>query len=135
MAQPQYPKTIAMAKVQFIQQLQALGHTVQELVAANRFFQVINYEIPVGRFRGQKVRLAFEVQESFPMDAPSGPHFSMQLHALHPGNDLPHPFGGVHNSPLGVDWQYWSRPFNEWAGTDKTVKTYLTHIKHLLETA
>jgi hypothetical protein len=123
-----------MAKVQFIQQLQALGYTVQELGAQNRLFQAIDYEIPVGRFRGKKVRLAFEVQESFPMDAPSGPHFSPQLLALHPENDLPHPAGGVHNSPLGADWQYWSRPFNEWPTTEKTVKAYMKHINHLLET-
>ena len=124
-----------MAKAQFIQELQALGHTAQELVAENRRFLVFDYEIPVGRFRGRSVQLGLEVQESYPMDAPPGPHFSQQLLPIHPQNDIPHPFGGVHNSPLGVDWQYWSRPFNEWAGTDKTVKTYLTHIKHLLETA
>ena len=124
-----------MAKVHFIEQLEALGHTVQELVAENRTFQVFDYEIPVGRFRGQKVRLALEVQESFPMDAPSGPHFSPMLLELHPKNDLPHPAGCIHNSPLGADWQYWSRPLNEWPSMGKTVKAYMTHINHLLETA
>jgi Prokaryotic E2 family E len=124
-----------MAKAKFIQELQALGYTVQELVAENRCFQVFDYLIPVGRFRGQKVRIGLEVQESFPMDAPPGPHFSPKLLPLHPGNDIPHPFGGVHASPLGADWQYWSRPFNEWAQTNKTVKTYFTQINHLLDTA
>ena len=112
----------------------ALGYSVQELVAENRAFQVFDYEIPVGRFRGQSVRIGLEVKESYPMDAPPGPHFSPQLQPIYPHNDKPHPYGGVHNSPLGAEWQYWSRPFNEWPGTEKTAKVYFTHINHLLET-
>ena len=129
---PQYLNSIAMAKSDFVQQLQALGYYAQELAVQGRIFQVFDYQVPVGRFAGQTVRLGLEVRESFPMDAPPGPHFAPHLLGINTGGV--HPVGGIHNSPLGAEWQYWSRPFSEWAQTDKTARIYLAHIKHLLDT-
>jgi hypothetical protein len=122
-----------MARTDFIEQLQALGYTVQEPAQPLHAYVVFEYEIPVGRLRGQKVWLGLLPMDSFPMDAPTGPHFSPHLLPVTGGGGT-HPTGGVHPSPLGAEWQYWSRPFKEWNRTDKTVKTYLSHIKNLLAT-
>lgn len=121
-----------MARTDFTNQLQALGISAQLLDVSGRTFVVFDYTIPVGRFYGKNVRLALEVRDSFPMDPPPGPHFNAQLMTVGIGGG--HPYGGIHASPLGADWQYWSRPFSEWATTDKSARTYLAHLKNLLAT-
>jgi len=120
-----------MARTDFISQLQALHYTVQEPAPG---FVSFEYEIPVGKFQGQKVEIGLEVTNSFPLNPPPGPHFSPHLLPVTGGGGS-HPYGAIHNSPLGPNWQYWSRPFvNHWNHTDKTVKTYLAHIRNLLAT-
>lgn len=120
-----------MAKIDFVQQLQALGYHVQEPVSN---FLVIEFEVPVGRFIGQKVSMAFQVTDTFPMSPPPGPHIKPCLLPTTGGGGC-HPYGAIHGSPLGGDWQYWSRPFtNHWNTTDRSVKTYLGHIKNLFAT-
>jgi Prokaryotic E2 family E len=120
-----------MAKLDFISQLQALGYVVQEPVTD---FVSFEYEISVGKFIGQKVWMALQVTEGFPMNAPPGPHFKPHLLPITGGGGV-HPLGAIHTSPLGTEWQYWSRPFNnEWNRTDRTVKSYLAHIRNLFAT-
>lgn len=120
-----------MAKLDFIHQLQALGYKVEEPQPG---FISYEYEIPVGRFVGQKVTVAFQVDDSFPMNPPPGPHFKPRLLPITGGGGA-HPFGAIHASQLGQDWQYWSRPFTaHWNTSDRTVRTYLGHIKNLLAT-
>ncbi len=120
-----------MAKLDFINQLQALDYIVQEPAPG---FVSFEYEIPVGKFTGQKVWMSLQVLDSFPMNAPPGPHFKPHLLPVSGGGGV-HPYGAIHGSPLGAEWQYWSRPFNnEWNRTDKTVKSYLAHIRNLFAT-
>jgi len=119
-----------MAKIDFVKQLQALGYTVIE-PAIN--FVSFEYEIPVGKFNGKKVLIAFQVDDSFPMNPPPGPHFKPQLLPITGGGGS-HPFGAIHNSQLGGEWQYWSRPFKDWNKTDRNVKSYMSHIRNLLAT-
>ena len=61
-------------------------------------------------------------------------HLSPPPLPFHPAQDVPHPVGGVHTSPFGPDWQYWSRPFHQWGQTDRTAKSYMAFIRHLFET-
>jgi hypothetical protein len=117
-----------MARKDFVDQLRALEYAVEERDENRLAFR---YTVGVGKFRGQEIWLGFVVSEDFPLSPPSGPHVSPRLLPLHPGNDLPHPLGGVHESPFGPDWEYWSRPFPGWAMTDRTVVTYLGHIRDL----
>lgn len=120
-----------MAKADFVNQLQALGYVVQEPAPD---FLFIEYQIPVGRFIGQKVGMAFQVNDSFPMNPPPGPHIKPHLLPITGGGGT-HPYGAIHGSPLGPEWQYWSRPFfKHWNTTDKSVKSYLAHIKNLFAT-
>jgi len=115
----------------FINQLQALGYHVQEL--ANDFLS-FEFDIPVGKFYGQRVHIALQIHDNFPMNPPPGPHFKPHLLPVTGGGGS-HPLGAIHTSPLGTEWQYWSRPFSShWNTTDRTVRTYLAHIKNLLAT-
>lgn len=119
-----------MAKSDFISGLEALDYSFQEPALD---FVSIDYEIPLGKFAGQIVTMAFQVREKFPMEPPPGPHFKPHLLPVTGGGGT-HPFGAIHTSPLGAEWQYWSRPFKDWNRTDRTVKTYLAHIRNLFAT-
>lgn len=120
-----------MSKIDFINQLQALGYNAEEPQPG---FVSFIYEIQIGEFVGQKVMMAFQVDDSYPMNPPPGPHFKPHLLPITGGGGT-HPFGAIHPSALGADWQYWSRPFTaHWNTSDRTAKTYLGHIKNLLAT-
>jgi hypothetical protein len=114
-----------MAKLDFVTELTALGFIVQEPIAHHVCFL---YEVPVGKNIGKKIMLGFIVQDDFPMNCPTGPHFkSIGLDGwIEPPN-------AIHASSFGGDWRYWSRPFTMyWNNSDRKVKTYLAHIKNLL---
>ncbi len=122
-----------MTQQDFVDGLLALGHNPKEM-GANRW--AFEYEIPVGKFIGKRIQLGFEVASDFPATPPSGPHI---FPTLLPNNteSKTHPLGGVSKSKFGQegeDWQYWSRPFPNWASTNRSVKTYMAHIRHLFET-
>lgn len=120
-----------MARQDFIDQLKALGY-VPEDRGENRV--CFPYTIPVGKFLDTKIMLGFVVGEDFPATPPGGLHVSPHLLPFNTSSNV-HPMGGIHNnSPFGADWQYWSRPFPGWANTDRTVRTYMAHIRHLFET-
>jgi hypothetical protein len=105
---------------EFARQLRDLGHQVTELPDSNVRFP---WKIPMGRLMGQVITLGFTVPADFPVTPPGGPCLTPALH---------HPAGAVHAAPaFGPDWVYWSRPFPGWAGTDRTVRTYLAHIRRL----
>lgn len=119
-----------MARQDFITQLQQLGYTVEDR-GENRI--AFPYKVPVGRFLGQDIWLGFVVGDDFPLNPPSGPHVSPQLLPLNTVTNV-HPAGGIHPSLFGPEWEYWSRPFPEWHTTDRSVRTYLSHIRHLVDT-
>lgn len=113
-----------MAKLDFIEELKALGFIVHELDSLKVSFE---FEIPVGKNIGKKLLIGFEVQNDYPMSCPPGPHFKSMgiLDWIEPPNN-------IHSSGFGSEWKYWSRPFPDWNRTDRKAKTYLAHIKNLL---
>lgn len=119
-----------MARQDFIDQLKTLGFAPEDL-GANRV--CFPYSIPVGKFIDQQIRLGFVVNEDFPANPPGGLHVSPHLLPINPSGT--HPAGGVHdNREFGAGWQYWSRPFQEWANTDRSVRVYMAHIRNLFAT-
>lgn len=116
-----------MARQHFIEQLKELGYAVDERGSEQ---VAIAYTIPVGRFAKKTIRLGFKVGNDFPANPPSGPHVSPHLLPIN-NKDKTYPLGGIHDSPFGPDWQYWSRPYNGWNQTDRTARTYLAHIRRL----
>ncbi len=118
----------------FTQGLVALGYSPVPL-SGKLDHVVIGYEVPTGRFAGEKVRLGFIVPADFPLTAPSGPHISPHIHPINNQN-IGHPLGGVQHSQIfadsaGGEWQYWSRPFPNWGESKKTVGIYMSHIWRL----
>lgn len=114
-----------MPVADFVQQLKALGYDTQE--PSNNMVCFI-FIVEGGKNHGKKVWLGFEKLQDFPLNCPHGPHFK-------PIDDgWVNPSQGIHKSNFGPGWIHWSRPFNEWSRTKKTVKEYLAHIKNLLLT-
>lgn len=94
------------------------------------------FEIPCGSYAGRELSIGLNVPTDFPTVAPSGPHFSPILIADDKSGQPPR--GGLHlnHDPVfkvltGEDWQYWSRPFPNWAVLDDPVRAYLAHVKNL----
>lgn len=119
-----------MAQQDFIDQLKALGYQLQ---ARNDGRIAFDYMIPVGKFMDTKISLGLEAPGDFPLTPPPGIHVSPHLLPLNTTSNH-HPEGGINTSPFGEGWQYWSRPFPNWAGSDRTVRTYMAHVRHLFGT-
>lgn len=113
-----------MGRTEFIEQLKALGYSTHEL--SHGMIGVI-LVIPVGKNSGISIDLALQVPNDFPMNCPPGPHFK----SIDVKNWI-EPSRNIHDSTLGGEWRYWSRPFPDWNRTEKTVRTYFAHLKNLL---
>jgi hypothetical protein len=120
-----------VSRQDFADQLRALGHDVEKLDDERIAFP---FEIPVGKFVGTKIKLGFVVQGDFPLNPPaSGPHLTPRLLPINTESKT-HPEGGVHESQqFGAEWEYWSRPHNDWAQTDRSAKAYMAFIRLLFE--
>ena len=117
----------------FVVGLKALGYT-PTVLGGKPDHVVIDYTIETGSHAGNQVRLGVVVPADFPLTAPSGPHVSPRIHPFHNGGT--HPTGGISKSVdfeagAGGEWQYWSRPFNQWGSGKKSVATYLSHVWQL----
>lgn len=121
----------------FTQGLVEMGYAPQ-VVPGHADHVYFEYEVPVGKYAGTVLKLGFVVPGSFPASGvPSGPHISPRVLPMNPQGGA-HPTHGIHDSPFGSlldgDWQYWSRPFQDWNSRKKTVAAYLSHIYRLWET-
>ena len=134
------PVSDATGPTAFADGLRALGYEPTSLQQApgHIFFE---YPVEVGRFKGQTVRLGFAVPPDFPNVTPTGPHVSPQILPIHGPSDVPHPAGGVHEGMsqnfgqwAGGQWEYWSRPCQDWGQSKKSVTSYMSHIWRLWET-
>lgn len=118
-----------MARADFAEQLTKLGYDVTDLGEGKAS---IPFTISTGRFSEKQINLGFVVPEDFPLTPPSGPHISPRLFPIQSGGT--HPSGGIHDSPFGSEWEYWSRPLSHWSQTKRTAKDVLAHIRHLFDT-
>jgi hypothetical protein len=120
-----------MTREAFIADLKTMGLDVVERdLEQHKGFVVFPWTIPVGRLAGTPIMLGLQVSG---MNPPGGPHVSPHLLPLRPVPGQ-HPNDGVHPSPLGNEWQYWSRPFPNWRETDRSGRAYMAHINHLFDT-
>jgi hypothetical protein len=115
----------------FIQGLKELGYDPQDRGGNRVSFQ---YTIGAGRFKDRSIAVGIEVPPDFNVTCPSGPHISPRLI---PMNLQAQDNSRAAESPFGTDWQYLSRPFLDqqagWNRTKREVKTYLRHVKRILE--
>lgn len=130
-----------MAKIDFINQLKALGYTPQEPEANKVYFEWI---VPVGKNISKRVLIGFIVSDDFPLNCPTGPHIlSLDTGWIeHPQNIHNQNFGhGWNEYPIDYPktfymegWRYWSRPCRTWNSSERTVKYYMAHIKNIMMT-
>lgn len=121
----------------FVEGLKALGYSPVALPGKPDHI-IFDYEVQDGRFKGEKVRHGFIVPSDFPITPPSGPHVSPQVLPINTSGT--HPAGAIHHSQaqpfeegVGGQWEYWSRPFMDWAQSKKSVAAYMSHIWRLWE--
>lgn len=117
-----------MSRQEFIDQLKAIGHVVEDLGEGRVSFP---YAPRVGKFRGQSIAVGFVVNDDFPANCPGGPHVKPRLLPLK--SDGEHPEGRVHESPFGAEWEYWSRPYPNWNESGRTAKAYMEHVDRLFD--
>ncbi|MFD3760554.1 hypothetical protein [Streptomyces sp. NPDC058622] len=84
-------------------------------------FTLFDYTVETGPRAGQTVKVGLQAAPDFPATPPGGPHVNPRLG---------HPHGAVHDSALGTEWEYWSRPAANWAA-DRSVRGYLRHLRTL----
>jgi hypothetical protein len=83
---------------------QALGWKIERRsVGSQTFIIVHDYVIPAGSLSGRSCDIAIERTTTVPYVAPAGIHTRPALVPMDVGAFHTHP------SPLGPDWQYWSR--------------------------
>jgi hypothetical protein len=99
----------------------------------------VRHEVEVGPLAGATVRLGLNNAHLFPLLAPTGPLVSPPLLPInrfgskHPYDKIyPADTGGLWD-PEGV-WQYWSRPFPDWEGSDRNAPAYMAHVRKLFAT-
>ena len=124
-----------MAAADFIAELLDLGYEVEESRLPGAPDQVVvrfPFQIPLGSKAGETITLGFLVPPDYPMTCPSGPYMAPHVLPVNTSSSEP-PYGGVHDasSNVGAGWQYWSRPYNGWARSERNVRAYMRHIKHL----
>ncbi len=117
----------------FAEGLRALGYQPSTLPQQPNHV-LFDYTVESGRHAGRQVRLGFAVPADFPMNPPTGPYVSPEIHTTKPENG-PHPTHGVQkdqarvfDNGAGGAWQYWSRPFQDWPRSKRTVAVYMSFI-------
>lgn len=115
---------------EFARQLRQLG-IEPELRDASRL--VFPFPVDIGRFVGMAARVGLDVPGEFPRNPPGGPHVSPRFIAEH--GATPGGAAGLHASPFGADFEYWSRPYSGWGRDGHDVKAYLAHLRRLFHTA
>ena len=117
-----------MGIIQLKQELDELGYEVNTVAHDAVSF---SFTVPLGRFKGETLEIAVQAPQ-FPNVPPPGILINKQLLPLQKGGT--HPSGGIHiRQHGGRQWQYWSRPFRDWAQSDRTAKTYLAFIRTLFD--
>lgn len=115
----------------FVAGLRNLGYSPEIVDPSQRRIRFA-YNVETGRHAGKTYNLGFDVPQDFPLTTPPGPHVEAILHQT--GQSGTHPTANIHDSPFGSTWQYWSRPFPDWARSKKTVGAYMGHIFKLWDT-
>jgi hypothetical protein len=120
----------------FIVQLRDLGLDVAEAPVAQMPGQTIvrlPYTVPLGSKAGDEITLAFLVPPDFNLTCPSGPYMHPHVLPINQSNEPP--YGGVSDAShvFGAEWQYWSRPYNGWATSDRDGRAYMRHVAHLFD--
>jgi len=92
----------------------------------------VRHEVEVGPLAGTTVRLGLNNAHFFPLLAPTGLLVSPRLLPFNlyisekPYSKIYPAETGDLWDPEGA-WQYWSRPFVDWEGSDRDARIYINH--------
>ncbi len=104
--------------------LRGLGVTVGLLEGndGQPYIVVSQWEIPGGGLQGKKCDVALQRVETVPYSVPAAIHTRPHLVQMSPGEPV-----GTQPSPIGPEWQYWSRRFDR-APTPQAIWTHIVTI-------
>ena len=103
-------------------QLTVLNYVVDESYRQQGVLVITEFGVYAGRHKGKVIDVGLACPD-FPFSAPAGIHVRPLLVATGPNN--------VNNSPLGAEWQYWSRRLADW-GSDRTARHIISYINKVL---
>jgi hypothetical protein len=110
----------------FAEQLKPLG--IEPSVTSE--WVEFTFEVPGGTYAGTTVRMAIQVPPEFPRTPPGGIHFKPRLRPVNAAAGS-HPERS-HESSRFPEGEYWSRPYQDWAGLKtKTASSYMGHVRNL----
>ena len=99
-------------------EFEALGYSVDRTYAQQGFVVIMAYAVEIGPHAGKTVDIGVAGND-FPFTPPAGIHVR-PLIAINGERN-------INNSPLGSDWQYWSRQLSSWA-SERTAKHIISYI-------
>ena len=114
----------------------ALGYAVKTGSMAPQFqghhLLRMRYRIRFGTRAGEHCSVAFIAPLDWPASSPAGIYVFPALRPLDQTAVLPH--GGVTDATqiFGEQgWQYWSRPHDAWAQSERSAKAWMAHVDRL----
>ena len=113
--------------------LQALGYK-GEVVAAggNEFVIVPKYKIEIGRFDGRVIDLGIMATPDYPRSVASAVHIRANPQLYEKSDTLPN-VRNITDSPLGVEWRYWSHNF-KWT-EERSTRRLISQINGIFNNA
>ena len=91
-----------------------------------RIYKVADYVILHGKYAGKTIQVGFPIPIDFPTTAPYGIHVKS-------GGLITDPIPAPNPSPLGGDWQFWSRQIQKWTPGRRCSQYYLDNVDRWLE--
>lgn len=99
-------------------EFERMGYSVDRAFEQLGIVVIRGFVVGAGPHAGSKVDLGISGKD-FPFTPPSGIHVRPMLRPVGQRN--------VSNSPLGAEWQYWSRQLPNWAA-ERTAKHIISYV-------
>jgi hypothetical protein len=103
-------------------QLEEIGFAVDESFRQQGVMVIKDFGVFVGRHASKVIDVGISCPD-FPFSAPAGIHLKPVL--------APNGANNIQASPLGTDWQYWSRRLPDWE-TDRSARHIISYINKVL---
>ena len=103
-------------------EFELLGYSVDRSFAEQGVVVIIGFVVGAGPYAGKTIDVGVHGKD-FPFTAPSGIHVRPMIAPVGQRN--------ISNSPLGANWEYWSRQLPNWS-TERTAKHIISYINKVL---
>jgi hypothetical protein len=103
-------------------EFEGLGYTVDRSFAQHGVVVICGFAVGAGPHAGKTIDVGVAGKD-FPFTPPAG--IQVRPHIMPVGQR------NISNSPLGAEWQYWSRQLPNW-GAERTAKHIISYINKVL---